>query len=831
MDIDLELYRHEVRVSNNPLIRLSAIDISPDRPEWTLVFVHGFGGQAGQWKYQLRKFSNANRVIALDLRGHGLSDKPTDDYRMADLQADLLTALDVLGVTEKIILVGHSFGGAIATEFAYTHPDRVARLILIATSGQYKIKPHLQAALKLPSTVLNLVYPFMRGLLGAPPHVLKAMHQNTLLQWQGWEMLEKLEVPTMVIRGHRDDVFERGAFEEVSRRVPGSEDVDVGASGHMVMLERREAVNRAIERFMEEPKKSWREPDTTRETRSRAALVKERPWLHHYDDGVPYTVGIPRIPLHHFLRAAARRFPLHLAVNYEGAWLTYRRLNHESNRFANALHSIGVEKGDRVMILMPNLPQLVICFYGALKAGATVVFTLPITEPDELVRQIRDSGAKALITITKFGDVARQARAQTQLQHIVFSNAGDYLPPIKHLLFKLAREKEDGHLLHFPLEKGMHLLSRMLYTFSNKSPQVEVGPDDLAVIIYTAGTTARPKGVVLTHRNLVANVLQVRHWLPETQEGRERLLCVLPFSHAYGLTTTLNLGIAVGAQLILKPTFEVAGVLETIRRERPTIFPGIPNMYVAINNFPGVRRFGINSIKACISGSAPLPVEVQETFERLTKGRLVEGYGVTEASPVTHANPFGGRRKVGSIGVPLPSTEAKILDLASGKEVAVGQIGELAIRGPQVMKGYWNQPDETRKVLLKGGWLLTGDVARLDEEGFFQIVARKADLWYPHKAGNPAPAFPRDVEEVLFEVPQVKEAAVVAIANQPIAFVISQKGERPNADSLIAYCKRRLPPELVPRLVIFVDDFPRSFIGKVLRRELARRYEDETSRV
>ncbi|MEK7326158.1 MAG: AMP-binding protein, partial [Chloroflexota bacterium] len=358
----------------------------------------------------------------------------------------------------------------------------------------------------------------------------------------------------------------------------------------------------------------------------------------------------------------------------------------------------------------------------------------------------------------------------------------------------------------------------------SKSPEVPVSPDDLAVIQYTSGTIGAPKGVMLSHRNLVANTLQTRHWLPQAKEGRERFLCCLPFSHAYGMTTALNCGISLGATLILKPTFEVADVLKTIKRERPTIFPGIPRMYVAINNYPGIRKYGISSIKACLSGSAPLPVEVQEAFERLTRGRLVEGYGLTEASPVTHANPLNGLRKVGCIGVPLPSTDAKIVDLASGKDVPPGQIGELAIRGPQVMLGYWGKGDETHRILTSDGWLLTGDVARMDEEGYFQLIARKAEMWYPAKPEHPA--FPRDVEEVLFEVPQVKEAAVVAIANQPIAFIIAQK-DRPTADSLIAYCKRRLPPELVPRLVIFVDDFPRSFIGKVLRRELAKRYEEE----
>jgi long-chain acyl-CoA synthetase len=359
---------------------------------------------------------------------------------------------------------------------------------------------------------------------------------------------------------------------------------------------------------------------------------------------------------------------------------------------------------------------------------------------------------------------------------------------------------------------------------SAEAPEVQVTPEDLAAIIYTGGTTDLPKGVMLTHRNLIANALQTRHWLPEAQEGRERFLCVLPFSHSYGLTAALNVPISLGATLILKVKFDVGDVLRTIQRYRPTIFPGVPQMYVAIKDVPGVRRYGVSSIKACISGSAPLPVEVQEAFEKLTRGHLVEGYGLTEASPVTHANPLNGLRKVGSIGVPFPSTEARVVDLRRGKQtVPAGQIGELAVRGPQVMQGYWQNPEETQRVLADDGWLLTGDIAQMDNDGYFRIIARKADLWYPSKPEEPA--FPRDVEEVLFEVPQVKEAAVVAIAGQPVAFIIAPK-ERPTAEVLIAYCKRRLPPELVPRLVIFVDDFPRTFIGKVVRRELARRYEE-----
>jgi len=241
-----------------------------------------------------------------------------------------------------------------------------------------------------------------------------------------------------------------------------------------------------------------------------------------------------------------------------------------------------------------------------------------------------------------------------------------------------------------------------------------------------------------------------------------------------------------------------------------------------------VRKYKLGSIRACISGSAPLPVEVQEAFEKLTKGRLVEGYGLTEASPVTHANPLQGMRKVGSIGIPVPSTEAIIIDLKHGrKEEPVGHIGELAVRGPQVMMGYWKNPAASRNAITNDGWLMTGDVAVMDTDGFFRIIARKADMWYPEKPGNPA--FPRDVEEVLYEIPQVKEAVVVAIAGAPVAFIISQK-DRPTANAVVAYCQRRLPPHLVPRLVVFVDEFPRSFIGKVLRRELARRYEQGQSK-
>lgn len=835
MQIDLELYRQPVRVSIQPALRLSVIDIAPDHPQRTMVFLHGFGGQALQWQYQLWKFSDENRVIAPDLRGHGRSDKPAAGYNMPRLQEDLEALLDRLGVTAPIVLIGHSFGGAIAAEYASANPRRVSHLILIATAGEYQLNALYRLLLRLPQAALKALTPFTRQWLGAPPHVLKAMYEDNLCCWNGWNLFRSLTVPALVLRGHMDAVFERPYFEEVARAIPGAEEVDVGASGHMVMLERREAVDRAIQRFVDRSQPVLSHLPTTSPDRLRAQLIEERPWLRYYEEKVPYTIAVPRTPVHSLLDSAARRFRRNTALIFEGRRINYQRLNQDATRFASFLRRLGVNKGERVLLLLPNSPQMVIAFFGTLKAGATAVFTLPTTEAQELTRQIRDSGANVLVTLTQFKELVRQIKEQLEaegaspLRHVIFTHIADYLPPVSRLAMRLSRKDHLRHRLDMPLDANIHLFSKALQEQKAEISEVETAPGDLAVIQYTGGTTARPKGVMLSHYNLVANALQTRHWIPEALEGQERFLCVLPFAHSYGLTTALNVAIALGATLILKARFEAADVLKTIRKYRPTIFPGVPQMYMAIKDFPGVRRYGVSSIKACISGSAPLPVEVQEAFEKLTRGRLVEGYGLTEASPVTHANPLRGLRKVGSIGIPLPSTQARVVDLnRSDAPVAVGQIGELAVRGPQVMLGYWGDEAATRRVLSADGWLLTGDVAQMDHDGYFRIIARKADMWYPSKPGNPA--FPRDVEEVLFEVPQVKEAAVVAIAGQPIAFVIAAK-DRPSAESLIAYCKRRLPPELTPRLVIFVDDFPRTFIGKVLRRELARIFQEHESEI
>jgi long-chain acyl-CoA synthetase len=824
MGVDIELYRREVRISDAPLVRLSAIDIAPTHPRRTIVFVHGLGGSASQWRYQLQNFSDDSRVIALDLRGHGQSDHPHTEYDMPSIQADLTASLKVLGVSEPFILVGHSFGGAVAMEFAAAHPERVERLVLIAASGEFRLPASLNLALRLPVWVLELAFrAHFHRFISASPHALKTMYRNALAHWNGWSLMRSLTTQTLVIRGSRDKVLAAQAFEDVVRAIPNAEEVDVGVSAHMVMLERRQAVNRAIERFVAGPraKRGGAGGERASEDDERR-LRRERPWLDHYDEGVPHTVGVPPVPMHRLLRSAARRFPLRPAVIFQGSRITYRRLNHESSRFANLLLSLGIQAGDRVLILLPNLPQTVITYFGTLKAGAVVVFTTPLSEPEELARQVRDSGARVLVTLTRLAGTARQVKAQTQLEHVIFTNVKDYLPEPKRLLFTLTREAREGHRLAGPLERGLHLLSAELYRHGPHAPPIEVEPASLALIQYTSGTTAQPRGVMLSHQNLVANALQTRHWLPALREGREVFLTVLPVSHAYGMTVALNVPVALAAAMVLLPSFVTEDVLRAIQRYKPTIFPGVPTMYAALGHYPGVRRFGIDSIKACISGAAPLPVEVQESFEKLTRGRLVEGYGLTEATTGTHANPFGGLRKVGRIGLPLPSTEARIVDLVNGKPLPPGQVGELSVRGPQVMLGYWNQGSASRDFITGDGWLLTGDMARMDDDGYFEVVARKREMIL---AGD-YQVYPRDVEEVLYESPKVKEVAVVGVQpprwpfQRVKAYVVLREGASASEAELMEMCRRRLDEYAVPWQIEFRKELPKNFVGKVLRRVL-----------
>jgi long-chain acyl-CoA synthetase len=608
-------------------------------------------------------------------------------------------------------------------------------------------------------------------------------------------------------------------FEEVGKMVPDAEIYDVGSAKHKVQLERHQAVNRAIARFVgDDEKRSWRDSDPINEMASR------RPWLSNYSKEAPWTIPVPRQPLHKFLEGAADWVPKNTAIIFYGTKITYQHLEEQVNQFAHALHGLGVRPGDRVMIVLPNVPQMVIAYYATLKIGGVVVLPNPDANAAQIQQQILHTEAKVLVTLSAFNvsKLAGDMSDESPLKSVVFAELREAVSDsvYKQLLSRWGEALVTEQSASQIREMG-HRMSDLMVDPVEAPPHVDVSDEDLAAIVYTSGTTDEPKGVCLTHGNLVVNALQTRHWIPDLQYGGEIFLSVLPFMHSYGMTGAMNVPIAMGATMVLLPVFELEQVLEHIKRYKPTIFPGVPAMYTAINQAKNVRQYGLSSIKACISGASPLPVEVQEAFEKLTRGRLVEGYGLTEASPVTHSNPLYGVRKVGSIGIPIPNTDAKIVDLMTGVDLPAGQIGELVVKGPQVMQGYWRDDAEDSESVLKDGWLYTGDVAVMDTDGYFKIISRKRDTIMSGEYS----VYPRDVEEVLYENSKVMEAAVVGVTSgnggeKVKAFVVPRPGTTLSKEELLELCKRRLDDYAVPWEIEFREELPKSFIGKVLRRML-----------
>jgi long-chain acyl-CoA synthetase len=548
----------------------------------------------------------------------------------------------------------------------------------------------------------------------------------------------------------------------------------------------------------------------------------EKLWLKNYERQVPPTLEYPERPLHTNLEETARTYPDATAAIFFNHKMSYKELNELADRFAAALQQLGVKKGDRVAIYMANCPQFVASFYGALKAGAMAVTFNPLYAAREVEHQLKDSGAETIVVQSRFYPIVKQVRANTALKHVIVTNIKEYFPPLVKLLFTLFREKKGGDAQDISGDANTYWFQELLSRAPAKPTPVDVMPSDTACLLYTGGTTGVPKGAQLTHRNLMSNAMGCRAWLHDLREGKEVVLTAIPLYHSYGMTTCMNLSVYAGAAMLLIPNpRDFADVMKNIKKHQPTLFPGVPTMYVAFNNFPDVEKYGVRCIRACISGAAGLPVEVQKRFQELTGAKLVEGYGLSEASPVTHANPIFGWNRIGTIGLPWPDTEAKIVDLETGKkELGVNEIGELVIRGPQVMKGYWNMPEETALV-LREGWLHTGDIARMDEEGYFQIVDRKKDMII---AGG-FNIYPRDVEEVLYENPKVKEAVVAGIPDPyrgetVKAYVVLKEGETATEEEIIEFCKGKMAKYKVPRMVEFRAELPKTTVGKVLRRIL-----------
>ena len=825
MQLDLELYREETQVE--PGVTISYIDVAPERPLRTFVLLHGFGGNATQWQYQIETFSQHNQVLAIDLRGHGQSSKPDSGYEMDRLVADIIVVLDHLNLRQQVVIAGHSFGVAIVTELAWRYPKRFSHAILIAGAGEYDIRGVYRLAFRLPESVLTLAQPLADNFVDASLPAMKQMYRRNMRNWRGWDKFPQLEMPVLVILGNKDQVLPQEAFERVAELVPSqsSEVISVDVSAHMVMLERRDAVNRAILRFVESPVINQQTPRwrTRFDSDSRGSLLRERPWLAYYETQVPATIHVPDHPITRLLTRAARRFPHRTAVISAGTKLTYSALLDQSLRFANALRALGLQKGSRVMLLLPNVPQLIIAYYGTLAAGGIVVMGNPEGAEEEIIRQNQHTEVEILVTWPAKAALATAIREQTPVRHFIYTDDKDYLPWFRRLWVTLKQAIAPADSAGAIPGSSDYGWRKLLHQHSPEPVNSDIDPWDTAVIQYTSGTSGRPKGVMLSHKNLLANTLQVRAWLSDARDGQEDFLSVIPITHIFGLTAVMNVPVSQGAGMILLPRFRVDEVLEAIKKYEPSYFPGVPAMYVALNNHPNVRKYNVQSIRACLSSGAPLPIEVEEAFEKLTKARLVESYGLTEASPLTHITPLYGRDKVGSIGLPLPSTEARVVDMESRRPLPPGQVGELAVRGPQVMLGYWRDVEASEAAIDELGWLYTGDIARMDEDGFFQIISRSQEMWHSEDGED---IYPRDIEEIIYELPAVNEVTVAIIAGRPVAFVLRKENAEISAATITAFCRRRLPAAHVPRRVIFVSEFPRSLIGKVLRRELVDEYED-----
>jgi long-chain acyl-CoA synthetase len=550
----------------------------------------------------------------------------------------------------------------------------------------------------------------------------------------------------------------------------------------------------------------------------------EKPWFRFYAKQVPRSIDYPNITLSEVLKQSAKDFPDNPAIIYFGKRISYRELDEMVDRFAAALQDLGVKKGDRVGIQLPNIPQFVIAFYGALRAGAICVTCSPLYKARELEHQLNDAGAETLVVMDTLYPIVQEIRERSKLRNVIATSPRDYLPPLLRTLSPLKGVKS------YKCPGAIDFLSIMKHE-PNPKP-VLVKPDELALLQYTGGTTGVPKGAMITHRNLIVNAAQCEVELP-MRRGIDVNVTALPLFHIFGMTCAMNAPVLTGTTMLMIPDpRDPKGILNTISKYKATTFCSVPTMYIALINTPDIKKYDLSTVRACMSGAAPLPVEIQKKFEQLTGGRLVEGYGLTESSPVSHVNPLDDPKKnrPGSIGIPVPDTEAKIVDLETGtKDLKPNEVGELVIKGPQVMQGYWNQPDETKNT-LRGGWLYTGDIAKMDEDGYFYIVDRKKDMIDV----SGLKVWPREVEEVLYEHPAVNEAAVVGVADAyrgetVKAYVTLKPGYQGKVteEDIIKFCKDKIATYKAPRLVEFRDSLPKTLVGKILRRTLKEEMESK----
>ena len=558
----------------------------------------------------------------------------------------------------------------------------------------------------------------------------------------------------------------------------------------------------------------------------------DKPWIAHYDEGVDQMIEVPDHPLPWVLEESARKSPDNVAISFMGQDISYRELNETVEAVAAGLAASGFKKGDRAVVYMPNTPQFIMIYFGVLKAGGILIATNPLYSERELQHQLIDCGAETVFVMSRYYPMLKnvQRGGKTNVKRVIVTHIKTYLPSIKRILYGLLREKKAGDRIS--LEAGDTWFKDFLDMGKQAAkPDVTLAPDDVALLQYTGGTTGVAKGAVAIHQNLAANARQLQEWITDLQYGKEVFIAGIPYFHSYGMVTAMILPISIAAKMVVIPDpRDLTTVMSSIEDHKATFFPGVPAMYVAINNHPDclAGKYDLTSIRACLSGSAPLLVETKESFEEITGGKLVEGYGLTESHVVSHANPLLGDNRTGSIGLPIPNIECRIVDSVEGdKELPVGGIGELLLKGPNIMQGYWNMPDETANT-LRDGWLYTGDIARMDEDGYFYIEDRKKDLII---AGG-YNIYPREVEEVLMTHPAVVEVAVAGITDPKRgetvkAWVVKKEGDTTTAEEIITWSKSQLAKYKYPRMIEFRDELPKTSVGKVLKRELIKEEEEK----
>jgi len=538
-------------------------------------------------------------------------------------------------------------------------------------------------------------------------------------------------------------------------------------------------------------------------------------WLKHYDGEVPHSISYPHIPVHRLLEEAAAEDPDAPCTNFFGKRLSFQQIDDLANRFAAAIRSMGVQPGDRLALLLPNSPQFVIAYYGAHKAGAIVVPLNPLYTEHELSFHFADSGAETVVTVPMFLDKVAGLRSTTPLQRVICSPIADFLPFPLSLLQGLQERK----MVRASGIKDLPDLKQLLQREgASDFESVPVDPQEMAVLIYSGGTTGVAKGIMLSHYSLVANAYQIAAW--GGLGKKERILAVIPLFHGYGMSVTMNAPVLRSSEIVLLPRFSARQVLRTIQKTRPTFFIGVPTMFVALSSLPGVQRYDLSSLQGIFVGAAPLTRAIKDDFEGKTGGRMIEGYGLTESVTAIMSNPYKGKHKVGSIGIPFPDVETKIVSLDDERDLPPGELGEIVLRSPTLMKGYFKDPQETAKT-IKDGWLYTGDIGYMDEDGYFYITDRKKELIIVGGFN----VFPREIDELIYQHPKVKEGITVGVPDaykgeRIKVYIVLKDGETAEPEEFKAYFRERLTPYKVPSQVEFRSDLPKSMIGKILRRAL-----------